>query len=169
MSLKSLWRASCATAALTSMIAQPALAASKLGQAVAADPALVANAPADFADLSTAQLVQRRGDHPCPAGRRGSLRELARSPACAPASCSPPTHPTPRLAREVAHMIKQAVLRSKIKHVFVIFQENRSFDHYFGTFPGAAGPFSKPASQVLGFKQPIVNTRRHARARCRPS
>ncbi len=29
--------------------------------------------------------------------------------------------------------------RGKIEHVFVIFQENRSFDHYFGTFPGADG------------------------------
>ena len=27
----------------------------------------------------------------------------------------------------------------KIKHVVVIMQENRSFDHYFGTFPGAEG------------------------------
>ena len=27
----------------------------------------------------------------------------------------------------------------KIEHVFIIFQENRSFDHYFGTFPGADG------------------------------
>lgn len=26
-----------------------------------------------------------------------------------------------------------------IKHIFIIFQENRSFDHYFGTFPGADG------------------------------
>ncbi len=28
---------------------------------------------------------------------------------------------------------------NKIKHVVVIFQENRSFDSYFGTYPGAAG------------------------------
>jgi phospholipase C len=28
---------------------------------------------------------------------------------------------------------------SKIQHVVVIMQENRSFDHYFGTFPGADG------------------------------
>lgn len=28
-------------------------------------------------------------------------------------------------------------LRRRIKHVFVIFQENHSFDNYFGTFPGA--------------------------------
>ncbi|MBA2560851.1 MAG: phospholipase [Propionibacteriales bacterium] len=27
----------------------------------------------------------------------------------------------------------------KIKHVVIVMQENRSFDHYFGTFPGAAG------------------------------
>jgi phospholipase C len=29
--------------------------------------------------------------------------------------------------------------RQKIKHVVVIMQENRSFDHYFGTYPGAEG------------------------------
>jgi phospholipase C len=28
---------------------------------------------------------------------------------------------------------------AKIKHVVVIMQENRSFDHYFGTYPGAEG------------------------------
>jgi phospholipase C len=28
---------------------------------------------------------------------------------------------------------------SKIKHVVIIMQENRSFDHYFGTYPGADG------------------------------
>src|SRR2546427_13199366 len=27
----------------------------------------------------------------------------------------------------------------QIKHVVVIMQENRSFDHYFGTYPGADG------------------------------
>ena len=27
----------------------------------------------------------------------------------------------------------------KIRHVIVVMQENRSFDHYFGTFPGADG------------------------------
>jgi phospholipase C len=28
---------------------------------------------------------------------------------------------------------------ASLRHIFVIFQENRSFDHYFGTFPGADG------------------------------
>jgi phospholipase C len=31
------------------------------------------------------------------------------------------------------------LVREKIKHVVVIMQENRSFDHYFGTYPGADG------------------------------
>ena len=32
-----------------------------------------------------------------------------------------------------------AAARAKIQHVIIINQENRSFDHYFGTFPGADG------------------------------
>lgn len=51
-----------------------------------------------------------------------------------------------------------SLLRQKIKYVFVIYQENRSFDAYFGTFPGANGPFSKPPGQTPGFYQPIINT-----------
>ncbi|HTJ27524.1 MAG TPA: alkaline phosphatase family protein [Candidatus Limnocylindria bacterium] len=33
----------------------------------------------------------------------------------------------------------QALMQQKIKHVFVIVQENHSFDNYFGTYPGTAG------------------------------
>src|SRR5579863_9337677 len=37
----------------------------------------------------------------------------------------------------------------KIRHVIVIMQENRSFDSYFGTFPGADGiPMQNGAPQV---------------------
>jgi len=53
---------------------------------------------------------------------------------------------------------KLALLRQNIKYVFVLFQENRSFDFYFGTYPGANGLFSQPAAQTPGFFQPIVNT-----------
>jgi phospholipase C len=42
--------------------------------------------------------------------------------------------------------------------VFVIYQENRSFDSYFGSFPGANGLFSQAAAQTPGFVQTIVNT-----------
>jgi phospholipase C len=50
------------------------------------------------------------------------------------------------------------LLQKKIKYVFVLYQENRSFDSYFGTFPGAEGLFSNPASQTPGFNQKLVNT-----------
>ena len=50
------------------------------------------------------------------------------------------------------------LLRQKIKYVFVIFQENRSFDSYFGTFPGARGLFSQPEKDTPGFHQYILNT-----------
>ncbi|HLY97558.1 MAG TPA: alkaline phosphatase family protein [Candidatus Angelobacter sp.] len=49
-------------------------------------------------------------------------------------------------------------IRAKIKYVFVIYQENRSFDSYFGTFPGAEGLFSRKPEQTPGFYQEIVNT-----------
>jgi phospholipase C len=58
---------------------------------------------------------------------------------------------------------KLRLMRSRIKYVFVLFQENRSFDFYFATYPGADGLYAGPhgsytAEQVAGFKQPIVNT-----------
>ena len=53
---------------------------------------------------------------------------------------------------------KVALLQKRVKYVFVLFQENRSFDFYFGTFPGANGLFTKPAAQTPGFVQPILET-----------
>ncbi|MGA8534727.1 MAG: alkaline phosphatase family protein [Candidatus Tumulicola sp.] len=52
-----------------------------------------------------------------------------------------------------------AAVRSHIKHVFVIFQENHSFDNYFGTYPGADNLASAEA-QAHGFRQydPIGKT-----------
>jgi phospholipase C len=52
---------------------------------------------------------------------------------------------------------KLALLRKKVKYVFVLFQENRSFDFYFGTFPGAEGLYSGSGVKA-GLTQPIVNT-----------
>jgi phospholipase C len=51
-----------------------------------------------------------------------------------------------------------SLVQQKIKYVFVIYQENRSFDSYFGTFPGANGLYSQTASTTPGFTQTIVNT-----------
>ncbi len=51
-----------------------------------------------------------------------------------------------------------AALRKAVKYVFVIYQENRSFDSYFGTFPGADGIYSRPAAETLGFTQYYLDT-----------
>ncbi len=58
---------------------------------------------------------------------------------------------------------KIELLRQKVKYVFVIFAENRSFDHYFGTFPGADGLFKapdgfRPAKDTPGFTQKYLDT-----------
>jgi len=50
------------------------------------------------------------------------------------------------------------LVRQKIKYVFIIYQENRSFDSYFGTFPGADGLFARGAALPAGFEQTILNT-----------
>jgi phospholipase C len=59
-------------------------------------------------------------------------------------------------APNLTHAQKLALLRKHIKYLFVLFQENRSFDFYFGTLPGARGLFSQPASKTPGWNQPIV-------------
>jgi phospholipase C len=75
-----------------------------------------------------------------------------------------------KLESKLSTAQKIALLRSKVKYVFVIFQENRSFDSYFGTYPGANGLFSTfpganpsdpaalPANQTPSFTQNIRNT-----------
>ena len=50
---------------------------------------------------------------------------------------------------------KIALLRKNVKYVFVLFQENRSFDQHFGTFPGADGLV--PGGNQPGYTQQIVN------------
>jgi len=57
--------------------------------------------------------------------------------AGAPASVDP----TPR-----------SMIHERIRYIFVIYQENRSFDHYFGTFPGANGIYTD-AARAHGFTQ----------------
>jgi phospholipase C len=43
-----------------------------------------------------------------------------------------------------------------IKHLVVIFDENISFDHYFGTYPNAANPPGEPTFRALP-ETPAVN------------
>jgi phospholipase C len=57
----------------------------------------------------------------------------------------------------------QSLIRARVRYVFVIYQENRSFDHYFGTFPGADGIYT-PAALTHGFTQynPVAKRETHA-------
>ena len=61
----------------------------------------------------------------------------------------------------LSHAQKLALLQQKVKYVFVLFQENRSFDFYFGSYPGANGLYKQadgtPANPV-GYNQPFVNS-----------
>jgi phospholipase C len=54
--------------------------------------------------------------------------------------------PSHRTARSRAH----TATASPIKHVVVIFQENVSFDHYFGTYPYAANTSGQPFRGARG-------------------
>jgi phospholipase C len=56
-----------------------------------------------------------------------------------------------------------AMLRQKIKFVFVIFNENRSFDHEYGTLPGVNGLYSdgknpRSPADTPGFAQTYVDS-----------
>ena len=55
------------------------------------------------------------------------------------------------------------LIRQRVRYVFVIYQENRSFDHYFGTFPGANGIYSS-AAQAHGFRQYNPVSKRYTQA-----
>jgi len=51
-----------------------------------------------------------------------------------------------------------AAVRTNIKHLFIIFQENRSFDHYFGTYPGADGiPLNPDGGFAVCVKDPSLD------------
>ena len=65
---------------------------------------------------------------------------------------------SPSVEAKLTHAQKLALLQGKIKYVFVLFQENRSFDFYFGTYPGANGLYSQAAADTPGFTQPLVDT-----------
>ena len=58
--------------------------------------------------------------------------------------------PTPAEAMKVIQNLSQAdlarLLQAQVKYVFVIFNENHSFDNEFGTFPGVNGLYSDGTS-----------------------
>jgi phospholipase C len=92
-----------------------------------------------------------------PVGTTGTVRAQEVVPQPAPTTAIQPYMSSPAPASPLSRAQEVALLRQKIKYVFVIFQENRSFDSYFGTFPGARGFFSQPPSETPGYTQPLMN------------
>jgi phospholipase C len=97
--------------------------------------------------------------------RNRHARPASQPPSHALLQTAPPSGPEPipytldpRREPILSHEQKLELIRRHIKHVFVLFQENRSFDFYFGSYPGAYGLYSQPADETPGFSQPLVNT-----------
>ena len=63
------------------------------------------------------------------------------------AACGSSNHSSTATTTPAASVSAQDALptATPIKHVVVIFGENRSFDHYFGTYPNAANPVGEPS------------------------
>ncbi|HET7440679.1 MAG TPA: alkaline phosphatase family protein, partial [Terriglobales bacterium] len=83
---------------------------------------------------------------------------IGSTPSATRVNSAPPSAKSKSLAEPLTHAQLASLLRRKIKYLFVIYQENRSFDSYFGTFPGADGLFSRPQAQTPGFSQPLLDT-----------
>ena len=97
----------------------------------------------------------------CAAQQQAALPEVTIAPRSSAAVSAQIIDPAQEPALSQAE--KWQLIRQRIKYVFVLFQENRSFDFYFGTYPGADGIYAGPDGpykngQVPGFTQLIVNT-----------
>src|ERR1700736_4942019 len=67
--------------------------------------------------------------------------------ACAAALTAAAAAPSTALAN--GNFSENAETTTPIKHVIVIFGENISFDHYFGTYPFATNPRGEPPFHAL--------------------
>jgi phospholipase C len=59
-------------------------------------------------------------------------------------------------ADDIAGLSKLEQARTRLKHLIFIVQENRSFDHYFGTFPGAEGIPMRDGTPMVCVPDPIL-------------
>ena len=74
---------------------------------------------------------------------------------------SPSRHPAPLLPannrrQNTADDANAFRTTTPIKHLVIIFQENESFDHYFGTYPKATNPQGEPRFEAKA-DTPSVN------------
>ena len=145
MHLKELLKSGCAYMLAAAMMLQPVAMAAQNAQNV------VVTAPP-----SSATYAGWRPDH------RKRQELLTQAPSRSYGSTSRLYHSASSM-RALKRAEKLALLQRNLKYVFVIFQENRSYDHYFGTYPGANGlfatypgandkdPFAKPGIDLPSF------------------
>jgi phospholipase C len=99
------------------------------------------------------------------AGHNVKVKELALSPPVPLPGELPPAPQgeqrntrLPRIMMLPAAEPNDAVGIHKIKHIIIIMQENRSFDEYFGTFPGADGIPMKDGVPTVCAPNPATDT-----------
>jgi len=105
-------------------------AATLLATAILLTSCLPAEAPPPARPIEPPAAVEAR---PAPPAEPRDL--IVRPPALAPLHTAVPAAPAPTPAPTRTATDPH----SKIRHLVFIVQENRSFDNYFGTFPGADG------------------------------
>ena len=99
-----------------------------------ATPTVQQNQNQEQGPTSTQPTNQKKGTKPAKATKETSAKKQTAGPVISQTMTPNPTStPSPALVDQLGQA------RSKIKHIVVIMQENRSFDHYFGTYPGADG------------------------------
>jgi phospholipase C len=87
-------------------------------------------------------------DSPDPSVSRLTRRRLLTGAARVAAAAAASTLMPPNLRRLLAEAPQRSGSLKDIKHVVLLMQENRSFDHYFGTLAGVCG-FSDPSALKL--------------------
>ena len=130
--------------------------------------------------LTTAALALAAALSPAAAVAKTALRPATANPA-APVTAQPPAQDDeiarffsdPATAASLPRDRMIALLRQRVKYVFVIFNENESFDHEFGTFPGANGLFStgtrpRDAGATPGFNQTYTDSSTGTKVTVRP-
>jgi phospholipase C len=97
-------------------------------------------APPTAAPAATNAVVAAPTTAPRPTETRAADTRAAESaPTSVPAKPTNAPSPAPSATTAPAASNQPTRLSDKIKHIIVIMQENRSFDTYFGTYPGADG------------------------------
>ncbi|MCL4487253.1 MAG: alkaline phosphatase family protein [Chloroflexi bacterium] len=93
-----------------------------------------------------------------------ALNVVAACASSAPSSSRTDEQPTPTQAKSTASPTSRPAPTAtttdgihKIKHIVVIMQENRSFDHYFGTYPGVDGIPTQNGVPTVCIPDPLTN------------